>query len=172
MTDTPEDDLTPPPDASVPPTDPSTGAAGRSSWGAVFAHAWNLGRDALALVRGRPAEEAGPAEGDPDPPEERKREPLAKRLNVLHAVAGQLRGAADDYVAAKLDEIEARVDAKLDDIERRLDQKLVDLHRQLTRMRDRELRHRLRLLKITLIFTVLVAVISLVYKWVEIHWIR
>ena len=91
---------------------------------------------------------------------------------MLHAVAEQLRGAADSYLAAKLDEIEARVDEKLDHVEQRIDRKIVELHEQLAEMRDRELRHRLRLLKITLIFTVLVAIISLVYKWVELHWIE
>jgi hypothetical protein len=158
-----------PPPASEPPPDEARRAPG---WGAVFAQAWNLGRDAVALVRGKPVEESDIGEDEAEQPAEPRRESLAKRLNVLHTVTEQLRGAADDYVAAKLDEMEARVDAKLEEIERRLDGKMVQLHKQLTRMRDRELQHRLRLLKITLIFTVLVAVISLVYKWVEIHWIR
>ena len=48
--------------------------------------------------------------------------------------------------------------------------KIVELHEQLVEMRDRELRHRLRLLKVTLIFTALVAVLSLVYKWVSQFW--
>ena len=87
------------------------------------------------------------------------------RVKMLHNATERLRGAADGYIAAKLDEIEARVDAKLDSLEDRLDQKVVELHRQLREMRDRELRHRLRLLKITLVFTVLVAALSLVYKW-------
>ena len=88
-----------------------------------------------------------------------------RRISVLHAAAERLRGAADNYIAAKLDEIEARVDAKLDHVETRIDAKMAELHHQLREMRDRELRHRLRLLKITLIFTVLVAVLSLGYKW-------
>ena len=71
----------------------------------------------------------------------------------------------------KKGEIEARVDAKLDAIEGRIDRKIVELHRQLAEMRDRELRHRLRVLKITLIFTALVALLSLVYKWVSVHWL-
>jgi polyferredoxin len=57
------------------------------------------------------------------------------------------------------------VDAKLDHVERRIDAKIVELHRNLREMRDRELRHRLRILRITLILTVLVAVLSLGYKW-------
>ena len=47
---------------------------------------------------------------------------------------------------------------------------LIDLHKQMAEMRDRELRHRLRLLKITLIFTVLVALLSLGYKWLSRLW--
>ena len=81
-----------------------------------------------------------------------------------------MRGAADAYLAAKLDEIEARVDDKLDHIEARIDRKIVELHQQLVELRDREVRHRLRLLKITLIFTVLVALLSLGYKCASKYW--
>jgi len=88
----------------------------------------------------------------------------AMRLGVLRRVTDQLRGAADTYIAAKLDEIEARVDAKLDTIEERIDRKVEALHERLSQARDAELRHRLRLLKLTLIFTVLVALLSLGYK--------
>lgn len=91
---------------------------------------------------------------------------------MLHAAAERLRGAADSYIAAKLDEIEALVDAKFDRVEARIDAKVVELHRQLCELRDRELRHRLRLLKITLIFTVLVAILSLGYKCVVKYLIR
>ena len=92
------------------------------------------------------------------------------RLRVLHSMAEQVRGAADSFLAAKLDEIEARVDAKLDDVERRLDQKIVEMHRHLAEMRDKELQHRLRILKVTLIFTVLVALLSVGYKLLSKHW--
>ncbi|MCG3127880.1 MAG: hypothetical protein CHACPFDD_02753 [Phycisphaerae bacterium] len=95
-----------------------------------------------------------------------------KRAGMLGAVAEKLRGAADTYVAAKLDEIEARVDVKLDEIEGRLDRKLLEIHEQLGDLRDREIRHRLRLLKITLAFTVLVALLSLGYKLLVRLWIR
>lgn len=93
-----------------------------------------------------------------------------RKVGVLHDVAEKLRGAADGYVAAKLDEIEARVDVKLDQIEHRIDAKIVQLHKQITALRDRELRHRLRLLKITLAITLLVALLSLGYKWVLRTW--
>ena len=75
-------------------------------------------------------------------------------------------------VLIKLDEIEARVDAKLDGIERRIDQKILGLHEQLRALRDQELRHRLRLLKLTLLFSVLVAVLSLGYKWIVQQWLN
>lgn len=93
-----------------------------------------------------------------------------RRVGVLHDVSQKLRGAADGYVAAKLDEIEARVDVKLDQIENRIDAKILQLHKQITLLRDRELRHRLRLLKITLAVTLLVALLSLGYKWVLQTW--
>ena len=88
-----------------------------------------------------------------------------QRFSVMQGVANQLRGAADGYLAAKLDEVEARVDLKLDEIDARIDDKIANLIRQLEEVRDRELRHRLRILKFTLLFTVLVAVVSLAYKW-------
>lgn len=93
------------------------------------------------------------------------------RVRMLHGVTETLRGAADEYLAAKLDEIEARVDEKLDEIEARLDRKVREIHTQLGELRDQEIRHRLRILRLTLIFTVLVAALSLVYKWVVTHWV-
>ena len=131
-----------------------------------FAHLRDLGREALSVARGAP-EPAGDAEPDSadDPAEVQKVQKSDWRVNMLHAATERLRGAADNYIAAKLDEIEARVDAKLDHLEVRIDEKLREVHQQLRELRDRELRHRLRLLKLTLVFTVLVAVLSLVYKW-------
>ncbi|MFH1419426.1 MAG: Rho termination factor N-terminal domain-containing protein [Planctomycetota bacterium] len=72
---------------------------------------------------------------------------------VVGGLANRLRGAADDYIRVKLDEIEARIDSKLDDIDKRLGE-----------WRDREVANRLKILRITLMFTVLVAVISLGYN--------
>lgn len=134
-----------------------------------FSGARQMGRDVVSVALGRLAD---PTEAETPPTEPSPIEDPAatKRVGMLHTVAEQLRGAADTYLAAKLDEIEARVDEKLDHIETRIDQKIVELHTQLAQMRDRELRHRLRLLKITLVFTVLVALLSLLYKWVERFW--
>ena len=125
------------------------------------------GRDLASVALGKLIEPPTPpveSQGPQAPPAETDDKSNWK-VSMLHSAAERLRGAADTYIAAKLDEIEALVDSKLDHVEQRIDAKIVELHRQLREMRDRELRHRLRLLKITLIFTVLVAVLSLGYKW-------
>jgi hypothetical protein len=75
---------------------------------------------------------------------------------IVGGIAERLRGAADDYIRVKLDEIEARIDEKLDQIDERL-----------AEWRDREVANRLRILRITLIFTVLVAILSLGYNWIK-----
>ncbi len=131
----------------------------------------DLTREMVAIARGQPVEP--PEEDDAQSPLAQSPPPekAGWKVNVLHAATERLRGAADEYIAAKLDEIEARVDAKLGEIERRIDEKMLDLHRQLRQARDRELRHRLRLLKITLLFTVLVAILSLGYKLVIKYWV-
>lgn len=74
---------------------------------------------------------------------------------VVGGIARKIRGAADDYVREKMDEIEARIDHKLDEIDRRLGE-----------WRDREVSNRLKILKITLLVTVLVALLSLGYDMV------
>jgi hypothetical protein len=75
---------------------------------------------------------------------------------LVGGIASRLRGAADDYIRVKLDEIETRLDAKLDQIDKRL-----------AEWRDREIANRLKILRITLIFTVVVAVLSLGYNYVK-----
>jgi hypothetical protein len=81
-----------------------------------------------------------------------------EQRGVVGGLASKLRGAADDYVRAKLDEIEARIDRKLDDIDRRLGE-----------WRDREVANRLRIIRITVFASVLVALISLAYKFVAVR---
>lgn len=71
---------------------------------------------------------------------------------VVGGIARRLRGVADDYVREKLDEIEQRIDRKLDEIDRRLGE-----------WRDREIANRLKIIKYTLVASVLVALLSLVY---------
>ncbi len=75
---------------------------------------------------------------------------------LVGGLANRIRGAADDYVRIKLDEIEHRIDSKLDEIDRRLGE-----------WRDREVANRLKILRITLIFTVVVAVLSLGYNVIK-----
>jgi hypothetical protein len=91
-----------------------------------------------------------PEEGPPSLREE------IEEQGVVGGIARRLRGVADDYVREKLDEIERRIDHKLDEIDHRL-----------AEWRDREIANRLRILKITLVFTILVAVISLVYSYIR-----
>jgi len=170
---------TDPPPPTTPPTTPDSAPpdagdkpkTGKRRGGVLglFEQIKAAGREVAAAARGKSFDQpAAPdeAEGTPDSSDEAS-EKNDWKVKMMHAAAERLRGAADSYIAAKLDEIEARVDAKLDHVETRIDAKIVELHRQLRRMRDRELRHRLRLLKITLIFTVVVAVLSLVYKWLS-----
>ncbi|MCK4342183.1 MAG: hypothetical protein KAY37_10735 [Phycisphaerae bacterium] len=163
------------PEAAPSEPQPASGRRRRGSLlGGMYAGLRQVGRDVVSVTLGRLLESQA-EESDESGPDDESNLPAAtdnatKRVGMLHAMTEQLRGAADSYVAAKLDEIEARVDQKLDGIEQRIDRKIVELHEQLAKMRDRELRHRLRLLKITLIFTALVAVLSLLYKWIEKIW--
>lgn len=78
---------------------------------------------------------------------------------VVGGIASRLRGAADNYLRSKLDEIEARIDRKLDEIDRRLSE-----------WRDREVANRLRILRITLVASVLFALLSLGYHVVVRRW--
>lgn len=75
---------------------------------------------------------------------------------VVTGIARKLRGAADDYIAGKLDEIELRIDRKLDEIDQRL-----------AEWRDREVANRLRIIKLTLVGSLLVALLSLGYHYVS-----
>ena len=97
-------------------------------------------------------------EGAPDASMNRRPslEEHIEQRGVVGGLAQKLRGAADDYVAVKLDEIEQRIDRKLDDIDRRL-----------AEWRDREIANRLRIIKITLAASVLVALLSVVMAWMK-----
>lgn len=75
---------------------------------------------------------------------------------VVGGIARKLRGVADDYVKQKLDDIESRIDRKLDEIDRRM-----------AEWRDREISNRLKIIKLTLIGTILVAAMSLGYDYVK-----
>ncbi|MCK4659860.1 MAG: hypothetical protein KAV82_10105 [Phycisphaerae bacterium] len=75
---------------------------------------------------------------------------------MVGGIARKLRGVADNYVHEKLDEIEARIDQKLDEIDKRMGE-----------WRDREVSNRLKILKITLIVSILVALLSLGYDYLR-----
>lgn len=80
---------------------------------------------------------------------------------LLGGITNRLKKSADSYVNQKLDEIEARIDRKLDEIDRRL-----------AEWRDKEIANRIRILKITLWASVIVAVCSLIYTYVDVHFIN
>ena len=77
-------------------------------------------------------------------------------VGVVEGIAQKLRGAADQYIEQKLDEIERRIDTKLDEIDRRLGE-----------WRDQEIKNRLRIIKITLISAIVVAALSLGYDYLK-----
>ena len=79
-----------------------------------------------------------------------------EQTGLVGGVARKLRGVADDYVKEKLDDIERRIDRKLDEIDGRLGE-----------WRDREMTHRLRIIKITLLASILVAILSLLYDYLR-----
>jgi hypothetical protein len=77
---------------------------------------------------------------------------------LFGGIAGRIKKSADSYVNQKLDEIESRIDRKLDEIDRRL-----------AEWRDKEIANRLRILKITLWASVIVAILSLIYSYVQLY---
>jgi hypothetical protein len=143
-----------------PPTEDADALSRRlrkaESWGEMFRrkrNAW-LGGLIGRYVLGQ----SEPAETDQEykflPPDQRPptfQEEVEDR-GLIGSLTGRIKGAADDYVREKLDEIEKRIDRKLDEIDRRLSE-----------WRDRELVNRLRIIKITLAASVLVAMLSLGY---------
>jgi len=94
------------------------------------------------------------ADVDADPARSLKRQ--IEDHGVVGGIASRLRGAADDYIQLKLDEIERRIDAKMDQIDQRL-----------AEWRDREVANRLKIIRITLAATVLVAILSLGYNYLK-----
>ncbi len=79
---------------------------------------------------------------------------------LIGGIAGRIKKSADSYLNLKLDEIEARIDRKLDEIDRRL-----------AEWRDKEIANRLRILKITLWASVVVALVSLIYTYVQVYFV-
>ena len=79
---------------------------------------------------------------------------------VLGGITNRIKKTADAYLNQKLDEIEARIDRKLDEIDRRL-----------AEWRDKEIANRIRILKITLWASVIVAAVSLIYAYVKVYFV-
>ncbi len=80
-----------------------------------------------------------------------------QQQGLMEGVKTYVKSSLDGYVLEKMDEIEERVDRKLEDIDRKMD-----------RWREKEVRYRLRLIKITLVAAVLVALLSLIYELVKV----
>ena len=78
-----------------------------------------------------------------------------EEAGLIGGLSNRIKKTADSYVNQKLDEIEARIDRKLDEIDRRL-----------AEWRDKEVANRIKILKITLWASVIVAVVSLIYSYV------
>ena len=104
-----------------------------------------------------------PAEAERDqadyqflPEDERSLKQTIEEDGVVGGITRKIKGVADDYVREKLDEIERRIDRKLDEIDGRL-----------AEWRDREIHNRLRIIKITLIASIIVALLSLGYDYVR-----
>jgi hypothetical protein len=91
-----------------------------------------------------------------EPPASRLRDQIVEQ-GVVGGLARRIRGVADDYVKEKLDEIELRIDRKLEEIDRRLEE-----------WRDREIANRLKMIRITLVASVLVALLSLGYSLLQV----
>lgn len=81
-----------------------------------------------------------------------------EEVGLISGLANRVRRSADDYLNQKLDEIELRIDRKLEEIDKRL-----------AEWRDKEVANRLRIIKITLWASLIVALVSLVYSWIKVH---
>ena len=83
-----------------------------------------------------------------------------EEAGLFGGITSRLKKSADAYVNQKLDEIEARIDRKLDEIDRRL-----------AEWRDKEIANRIRIMKITLWASVIVAMVSLIYAYVKVYFV-
>jgi hypothetical protein len=79
---------------------------------------------------------------------------------LFGGITNRIKKTADNYLNQKLDEVETRIDRKLDEIDRRL-----------AEWRDKEVANRIRILKITLWASVIVAAVSLIYSYIKLYFI-
>ena len=105
-----------------------------------------------------PPGKASPRPADVGGPRQQALKEEIEEAGFFGGIANRVKRQADSYVNQKLDEIEARIDRKLDEIDRRL-----------AEWRDKEIANRIRILKITLWVSVVVAVISLMYSYVQVE---
>jgi hypothetical protein len=91
-------------------------------------------------------------------PRDRSIKEEIEESGLFGGIASRVKKTADQYINQKLDEIESRIDRKLDEIDRRL-----------AEWRDKEIANRLRILKITLWASVIVAALSLVYSYLKVN---
>jgi hypothetical protein len=129
----------------------------RSMLGAIVSNL--IGEDDAADYQFLPPQ---PSQSGPAPTQAPPRPGTIKddieEAGLLGGIAGRIKRSADSYVNQKLDEIEARIDRKLDEIDRRL-----------AEWRDKEIANRLRILKITLWASVILALCSLIYSYIKVH---
>ncbi len=78
---------------------------------------------------------------------------------LIAGISSRVKRSADQYINQKLDEIEQRIDRKLDEIDRRLGE-----------WRDKEIANRIRILKISLWATVIVAMVTLLISYLRVYW--
>jgi len=81
-----------------------------------------------------------------------------EEAGVIGGLTSRIKKSADSYLNQKLDEIEQRIDRKLDEIDRRL-----------ADWRDKEIANRVRIMKITLWVSVIVALVSLIISYVQVY---
>lgn len=109
----------------------------------------------MGLPRGQGAQAPARCETAASSPD--LKEQIVER-GLVRGLASTIRGVTDDYIRQKLDEIEQRIDHKLNEIDHRLQE-----------WRDREIANRLRIIKITLVASILVAILSFGYSRVKSH---
>lgn len=120
-----------------------------------------IGDETTTAPVGTPTPASPSNSGAPRPAEGPRQQALREEIEeagFFGGIANRVKRQADSYVNQKLDEIEARIDRKLDEIDRRL-----------AEWRDKEIANRIRILKITLWVSVVVAVISLIYSYVQVE---
>jgi hypothetical protein len=108
-----------------------------------------------------PAQSSSPGAA-PLPPADPSRQGSIKEdieeAGLLTGLTNRIKKTADSYLNQKLDEVEMRIDRKLEEIDRRL-----------AEWRDKEIANRIRIMKITLWASVIVAIVSLMYAYLRVY---